>query len=59
MHGLRIHAYVLSYGPGGRVHPVTKGALMHATGEHVHVDDLYTAAKVYLYAALTLGNQVV
>jgi acetylornithine deacetylase len=49
----------ICYGPGGRVHPDTKGAPMHATGEHVHVDDLYTTAKVYLYAALTLGNQIV
>jgi len=44
------------YGPGGRLHPDAKG-LMHAVGEHVHVDDLATAARVYLDAALTLCSQ--
>jgi acetylornithine deacetylase len=43
----------ITYGPGGRTHPDAKG-LMHAVGEHVHVDDLATAAKVYLDAALEL-----
>ena len=38
---------------GGRMHPDAKG-MMHAVGEHVHVDDLVTAAKVYLDAALVM-----
>jgi acetylornithine deacetylase/succinyl-diaminopimelate desuccinylase-like protein len=41
------------YGPGGRTHPDARG-LMHAVGEHVHVEDLHTASRVYLDAALTL-----
>lgn len=45
------------YGPGGRVHPDARGGQMHAVGEHVHVDDLVTAARVYLDAALSLGRQ--
>ena len=44
------------YGPGGRVHPDAKGQ-MHAVGEHVHVDDLVVAAKVYLDAALAICSQ--
>lgn len=46
----------ICYGPGGRSHPDAKG-LMHAVGEHVSVDDLVTAAKVYLDAALDLCNR--
>jgi acetylornithine deacetylase len=41
----------LCYGPGGRSHPDVKGSQMHAVGEHVNIDDLYTAAKVYLATA--------
>ncbi len=44
------------YGPGGRMHPDAKGQ-MHAAGEHVHVDDLVVAAKVYLDAALAICSQ--
>lgn len=46
----------LTYGPGGRTHPDAK-ALMHAVGEHAHVDNLLTAAKVYVDAALTMCSQ--
>ena len=46
----------ITYGPGGRTHPDAK-ALMHAVGEHAHVDNLLTAAKVYLDAALTLCSR--
>jgi acetylornithine deacetylase/succinyl-diaminopimelate desuccinylase-like protein len=46
----------ITYGPGGRTHPDAK-ALMHAVGEHASVDNLLTAAKVYLDAALTLCSQ--
>ncbi len=43
------------YGPGGRMHPEAgKKGMMHAVGEHVWVEDVATAAQVYLAAALTL-----
>ena len=48
----------ITYGPGGRTHPDAKG-LMHAVGEHAHVENLLTAAKVYLDVALTLCDQTV
>jgi acetylornithine deacetylase len=46
----------ICYGPGGPTHPDAKG-LMHAVGEHVPVENLLTAARVYLDAALTLCSQ--
>ncbi len=44
----------LCYGPGGRTLPDAAGRQMHAMGEHVHIDDLYDAAKVYLHAAFAI-----
>src|SRR5581483_4464628 len=35
------------YGPGGKLHPDSRGQ-MHAAGEHIHLDDVVNAAKVYL-----------
>jgi len=46
----------ICYGPGGRTHPDAKG-LMHAVGEHVPVENLVIAAKVYLDAALDICNR--
>lgn len=46
----------ITYGPGGRTHPDAK-SLMHAVGEHAHVENLVTAAQVYLDTALTLCSQ--
>jgi acetylornithine deacetylase/succinyl-diaminopimelate desuccinylase-like protein len=47
----------IAFGPGGRMHPDTRGASMHAFGEHVLVDDCVAAAKIYLAAALDLCNR--
>jgi acetylornithine deacetylase/succinyl-diaminopimelate desuccinylase-like protein len=44
------------YGPGGRTHPDARKAL-DAEGEHASVENLLTAAQVYLEAALTICNQ--
>jgi acetylornithine deacetylase/succinyl-diaminopimelate desuccinylase-like protein len=44
----------VAFGPGGRLHPDTRGAGMHAFGEHVLLDDCVAAAKVYLALALDL-----
>ena len=46
----------VTYGPGGRTHPDAK-ALMHAVGEHCHVDNLLNAAKVYVDIALTVCSR--
>lgn len=46
----------ICYGPGGRSHPDAKG-LMHAVGEHVPVENLVTAAQVYLDTALDICSR--
>lgn len=46
------------FGPGGRMHPDMRNASsMHASGEHVLVDDCVTAAKIYLAMALDLCSR--
>jgi acetylornithine deacetylase/succinyl-diaminopimelate desuccinylase-like protein len=47
------------FGPGGRLHPDARGGAMHALGEHVLIDDVVTAAKIYLRVALDLCSRVV
>ena len=47
----------VAFGPGGRMHPDTKGASMHAFGEHVLVEDCIAAAKIYLALALDLCSR--
>ncbi len=47
----------LCYGPGGRSHPDSRGRQMHAVGEHVSIDDLLTAAKVYLAAIFAVCSR--
>jgi acetylornithine deacetylase len=47
----------VAFGPGGRMHPDTKGASMHAFGEHVLIDDCVAAAKIYLATALDLCSR--
>jgi acetylornithine deacetylase/succinyl-diaminopimelate desuccinylase-like protein len=44
------------YGPGGFNHP-DAGTWMHAAGEHVSVENMLTAARVYLAAALKICSQ--
>jgi acetylornithine deacetylase len=47
----------VAFGPGGRMHPDTRGHSMHAFGEHVLLEDCVTAAKVYLAVALDLCSR--
>jgi acetylornithine deacetylase len=47
----------VAFGPGGRMHPDTRGASMHAFGEHVLVDDCVATAKIYLATALDLCSR--
>ena len=44
-------------GPGGRLHPDTRGASMHAFGEHVLLADCVAAARIYLAVALDLCSR--
>lgn len=45
------------FGPGGRMHPDARGGAMHALGEHVLIDDVLTAARIYLATALDLCSR--
>jgi len=45
------------FGPGGRMHPDARGGAMHALGEHVLIDDVVTAARIYLATALNVCSQ--
>jgi acetylornithine deacetylase len=48
----------VAFGPGGRMHPDARTASsMHASGEHVLVDDCVAAAKIYLAMALDLCSR--
>jgi len=45
------------FGPGGRMHPDARGGAMHALGEHVLIDDVVTAARIYLATALDVCSR--
>ena len=47
----------VQFGPGGRMHPDAKGRSMHAIGDHVLLDDVVLAARIYLATALDLCNR--
>jgi acetylornithine deacetylase len=57
VHFTRYDVPCVLFGPGGRLHPDTKGKSMHAFGEHVMIDDVVTAARIYLASALDLCNR--
>jgi acetylornithine deacetylase len=57
VHFTRYDVPCVLFGPGGRLHPDTRGKSMHAFGEHVLIDDVVTAARIYLAAALDLCNR--
>jgi acetylornithine deacetylase len=45
------------FGPGGRLHPAAQGGAMHALGEHVLMDDVVLAARIYLATALDICSR--
>jgi acetylornithine deacetylase/succinyl-diaminopimelate desuccinylase-like protein len=47
----------VQFGPGGRLHPDAQGRSMHEVGDHVLLDDVVVAARIYAETALTLCNQ--
>jgi acetylornithine deacetylase len=54
IHLSRYDVPCVQFGPGGRLHPDAKGQSMHSVGDHVLLDDVLTAARIYLSAALDL-----
>lgn len=47
----------VQFGPGGRLHPDAQGRSMHEIGDHVLLDDVVTAARIYASTALNICNQ--
>jgi acetylornithine deacetylase len=47
----------VQFGPGGRLHPDAKGRSMHEVGDHVLLDDVVAAARIYAETALAICNQ--
>jgi acetylornithine deacetylase/succinyl-diaminopimelate desuccinylase-like protein len=44
----------VQFGPGGRLHPSAAGRSMHAVGDHVLLDDVVLATRIYLETAFNL-----
>jgi acetylornithine deacetylase/succinyl-diaminopimelate desuccinylase-like protein len=57
VHFTRYDVPCVVFGPGGRLHPDARGRSMHAIGDHVLIDDVLTAARIYLATALDLCNR--
>jgi acetylornithine deacetylase len=57
IHLTRYDVPCVQFGPGGRMHPDVKGVSMHDIGDHVLLDDVVTASRVYLAAALDLCSR--
>jgi acetylornithine deacetylase len=47
----------VQFGPGGRLHPDALGRSMHEVGDHVLLDDVVLAARIYAETALNLCNR--
>ncbi|HUC50657.1 MAG TPA: M20/M25/M40 family metallo-hydrolase [Xanthobacteraceae bacterium] len=53
VHLSRYDVPCVQFGPGGRLHPDAKGS-MHAVGDHVLLDDVVLASRIYFETALNL-----
>jgi acetylornithine deacetylase len=54
VHLTRYDVPCIQFGPGGRLHPSANGQSMHAIGDHVLLDDVVLASRIYLETALNL-----
>jgi acetylornithine deacetylase len=54
VHLTRYDVPCIQFGPGGRLHPSAGGRSMHAIGDHVLLDDVVLASRIYLGTALNL-----
>lgn len=57
IHLSRYDVPCVQFGPGGRMHPDAKGRSMHEVGDHVLLDDVVLASRIYLATALDLCNR--
>jgi acetylornithine deacetylase/succinyl-diaminopimelate desuccinylase-like protein len=56
IHLTRYDVPCVQFGPGGRLHPSAAGRSMHAFGDHVLLDDVVLATRIYLETAFNLCN---
>jgi acetylornithine deacetylase len=49
----------VQFGPGGRLHPDANGRSMHEVGDHVLLDDVVVATRIYAETALAICDQSV
>jgi len=54
VHLTRYDVPCVQFGPGGRLHPSAAGRSMHEIGDHVLLDDVVLAARIYLETAFNL-----
>jgi len=57
VHLSRYDVPCVQFGPGGRMHPDAKGRSMHEIGDHVLLDDVVAATRIYLLTALDICNR--
>jgi acetylornithine deacetylase len=57
VHLTRYDVPCIQFGPGGRLHPSANGRSMHEVGDHVLLDDVVLASRIYLETALNLCGQ--
>lgn len=53
-HLTRYDVPCVQFGPGGHLHPSAAGRSMHAIGDHVLLDDVVLATRIYLETAFNL-----
>jgi acetylornithine deacetylase/succinyl-diaminopimelate desuccinylase-like protein len=54
IHLTRYDVPCVQFGPGGRLHQSAGERSMHAIGDHVLLDDVVLAARIYLETAFNL-----
>jgi len=57
IHLTRYGVPCVQFGPGGRLHPDARGRSMHEVGDHVLLDDVLAAARIYARTAIDICNQ--
>lgn len=57
VHLTRYGVPCVQFGPGGRLHPDARGRSMHEIGDHVLLDDVVAASRIYAETALDLCNR--
>ncbi len=57
IHLTRYDVPCLQFGPGGRLHPDAQGRSMHEVGDHVLLDDVVLASRIYLETALNMCDR--